>query len=210
MKKLVKIILSAMAVGMAVWGCSKEGNDTIVFLGYENYIPEIENVVPDSLLKIYKDSIGDFSRGYIPPNIEGTYVVSPKKRVLSNNLVSWPLEVIEPDLRLTFSGQHNGVAILDFSEATENHTDTVYVMGRNQDFTVYFKEIKPFEYEGYHVEITRAIIMTGSVDSLGIRNLSYANIILDILDGSDGLIEQYPIGQYFIYKDGDGLSNRQP
>ncbi len=210
MKKLVRTILPALFSVMAAWGCSKEGNDTIVFLGYENYIPDIEEVLPDSLLRIYQDSIGDFARGYIPPNIEGTFVVGPKKRVLSNNLVSWPLEVVEPDLKLTFSEQHNGVAILDFSEATETHTDTVYVMGHNQDFTVYFKETKPFDYEGYHVEITRAIMMTGTADSLGIRNLNYADIILDIYDGSDGLIEQYPVGQYFIYKDGDGFSNRMP
>lgn len=210
MKRLVKIILSVLFVGMAAIGCSKEGNETIVFLGYENYIPEIEDIVPDSLLKVYRDSIGDFTRGNIPPNIEGTFVISPKKRVLSNNLFSWPLEVVEPDLRLTFSEQHNGVAVLDFSEATDTHTDTVFIMGHNQDFTVYFNEIKPFDYEGYHVEITRAIMMTGTVDSLGIRNLNYADIILDIFDGSNGLIEQYPVGQYFIYKDGDGFSNRVP
>ena len=178
-------------------------------LGYENYIPPIEAVIPQEFLKVYIDSIGEIHRGYIPPNVEGSFVINPKQRVLSNNLISWPLDVIEPDMTISISNQHNGV-IVNFvcSEATTTPTDSVYIMGHDDSFTIYFREIKEFVDEGYTTRITRCMILTGEVYEEGIRNLRYADMIIDVYDDSNGLIVQYPTGQYFIYKDGDELSNR--
>ena len=202
-------IVFALITALGLSSCLKEGTETIVYLGYEDYIPPIEDVIPQELLKLYLDSIGEIPQGYIPPNVEGSFVISPKQRLLSNNLISWPLEVIEPDMSFSINNQHNGVIVnFDCSEATITSTDSVYIMGHDNCFTIYFKEIKEFVDEGFTTTITRGIILTGEIYQEGIRNLRYADIIIDIYDDSNGLIVQYPIGQYFIYKDGDELSAR--
>ena len=189
--------------------CIKDGNETIIYLGYENYIPTIETVIPQELLNVYSDSIGEIHRGFIPPNVEGKFIISPKQRVLSNNLLSWPYEVVEPDMTISISNQHNGVIVnFDCSEATLTSTDSVFIMGHDNCFTIYFKETKEFVDEGYTTVITRAMILTGEITAEGIKNLIYADMIIDVYDDSNGLIVQYPSGQYFIYKDGDGLSTR--
>ena len=53
------------------------------------------------------------------------------------------------------------------------------------------------------------MMIVGEICPEGIKNLKYADIIISIDDNSDGLIVQYPAGQYFVYKDGNGLSARQ-
>ncbi len=202
-------IAFGLIIVLGMNGCLKEGSETIVYLGYENYIPPIEDVIPQELLKVYSDSIGEIPRGYIPPNVEGSFVINPKHRMLSNNLISWPLEVIEPDLTFSISNQHNGVIVnLNFSEATTTPSDSVYIMGHDEYFTIYYREIKEFVDEGFTTVVTRGMILTGEIHQEGIRNLRYADIIIDVYDDSNGLIVQYPAGQYFIYKDGDELSNR--
>ena len=47
-------------------------------------------------------------------------------------------------------------------------------------------------------------IMKGKMAADGIADFRYATIIMETSDNSHGLIEQYPNGSYFIYKDGDG------
>ena len=207
MKKLA--LLFAVLTVMLLTNCVKDGEETIIYLGQENYIPPIETIIPQELLDVFYDSVGEIYRGYIPPNVEGKFVVNPKKRVLSNNLVTWPLEVVEPDMVLSLANQHNGVVVTcECAEATVTMTDSVYIMGHNSFFTLYFKEYKPFEDQGFETKITRAMMIVGEVCKEGIRNLKYADIILDVQDNSGGLIVQYPVGQYFIYEDGDGLSRR--
>ena len=206
--RLFQIVFAFFAI-FGMNSCLKEGTETIVYLGYENYIPQIEEVIPQELLKFYEDSIGEVPRGFIPPDVEGSFVINPKTRVLSNNLVSWPLEVIEPNMTISISNQHNGIIVnFDCSEATMTPTDSVYIMGHDKYFTIYFREVKEFVDEGFTTTITRAMILTGEIYQEGIRNLRYADMIIDVYDDSNGLIVQYPPGQYFIYKDGDELSNR--
>ena len=207
--RLFHIALAFISI-FGLTSCLKEGTETIVYLGYENYIPPIETVIPQELLKVYSDSIGELYHGYIPPNVEGSFVINPKKRLLSNNLISWPLEVIEPNMTISINNQHNGVIVnFDCSEATTTSTDSVYIMGHDDCFTIYFREVKEFVDEGFTTTITRGMILTGEIHQEGIRNLRYADIIIDVNDDSNGQIVQYPKGQYFIYEDGDGIAIRR-
>ena len=145
----------------------------------------------------------------MPPKIEGSFVVDPKQRV-SSNVSVWPLTVIEPNLYLKFSDQHNGVVAMDLNEATEQLTDTVFVMGHNKDFTVYFVEDKaydvPFNGQSFHVKVKRGVIMKGTMNDYGMANFSIASIIMEAEDDSGGLLGQYAPGSFFVYRDGNGLA----
>jgi len=210
MKRITKIgTLALIFFGMVFASCTKNDENTIVLIGEERYIDDILTVIPDTLKPMFDAAFGVIPQGPVPPRIEGSYVVAPKQRVTSN-VSNWPLSVVEPNVYLKFSEQHNGVVIMDLNEATEQMTDTVFVMGRNSDFTVYFVENKsydvPFNGQSFHVKVKRGVIMKGTVNNSGLANFSIASIIMEAGDDSGGLLGQYPPGSFFLYRDGNGLA----
>lgn len=210
MKSIVKLVsLAFVLLGMLLASCTKNDESTIVLIGEERYIDDILTVIPDTLKPTFDAVFGSIPTGPVPPKIEGSYVVDPKQRV-STNVDNWPLTVIEPNVYLKFSDQHNGVVALDLNEATEQLTDTVFVMGHHKDFTVYFIENKaydvPFNGQSFHVNVKRGVIMKGTVTSNGLSNFRIASIIMEANDDSQGALTQYAPGSYFLYKDGNGLA----
>ena len=210
MKSIRKIGILALAfIGMVFASCTKNDESTIVLIGEERYIDEILTVIPDTLRPVFNSYLGTIPEGPVPPRIVGSYVVDPKMRYASN-VEFWPLSVLEPNVYLRFSDQNNGTVTMDLSEATEQMTDTVFVMGHHKDFTVYFIENKaydiPFEMQSFHVKVKRGVIMTGTVGALGLSNFKIASVIMEAEDDSNGMLGQYEPGSFFIYRDGDGLA----
>ena len=210
MKRITKIgTLALIFFGMVFASCTKNDENTIVLIGEERYIDDILTVIPDTLKPMFDVVFGSIPQGPVPPKIEGSFVVDPKQRV-SSNVSVWPLTVIEPNLYLKFSDQHNGVVAMDLNEATEQLTDTVFVMGHNKDFTVYFVEDKsydvPFNEQSFHVRVKRGVIMKGTMNDYGMANFSIASIIMEAEDDSGGLLGQYAPGSFFVYRDGNGLA----
>ena len=210
MKRITKIgALALIFFGMMFASCTKNDENTIVLIGEERYIDDILTVIPDTLKPMFDVVFGSIPQGPVPPKIEGSFVVDPKQRV-SSNVSVWPLTVIEPNLYLKFSDQHNGVVAMDLNEATEQLTDTVFVMGHNKDFTVYFVEDKsydvPFNEQSFHVRVKRGVIMKGTMNDYGMANFSIASIIMEAEDDSGGLLGQYAPGSFFVYRDGNGLA----
>lgn len=203
-----------LAGGFALTSCTKNDETTVSLIGTEYYVDDILSVVPDTLQARFFADFGSLYKGPVPPKIEGSYVLSPKQRVASNLAASeWPLQVVEPDVYLRFSKQHNGIVAMDLNDATETLTDTVFVCGSGDAFMVYFIENKAYEMEvdnhTYHVTMKRGVVMKGKVATDGLSDFRYASIVMDVEDDSGGLIGQYSKGSYFIYKDGDGKAVSQ-
>lgn len=189
--------------------CTTNDESTVVLLGEELYIRELTEVIPDSLLNVFEEHFGTIPAGYIPQNIEGEYVVTPKQRVYSNiPETEWPLDIVEPDISIVLSRQHNRECIMQLREATATLTDTVYITGVDNMFAVYYTEEKTLQHSGYEHQITRNVIFKGEITDSGIENLNIASIIVDVEDSSGGDMIQYKKGDFFLYKDGDGISEK--
>ena len=206
-KSIIMGLSLLLAGGLALSSCTENEESTIVPIGTEYYIDDILSVIPDSLETRFLADFGSIPEGPVPPKIEGSYKVHTKARV-GSNVAGWPLQAVEPDMFMRFSTQHNELVTLNLNEATENFTDTVFVCGNGSNFAVYFIENKAYDIEmntvSYHVNMKRGVIMKGKMAADGIADFRYATIIMETSDNSHGLIEQYPNGSYFIYKDGDG------
>ena len=211
-KKIILGLWLLLAGGLVLTSCTKNDESTIVLIGTEYYIHDILSVIPDSLQTRFLSEFGTIPNGPVPPKIEGSYVMDPKQR-LSSNVEGWPLDATEPNVYLRFSKQHNGIVAMDLNEATETFTDTVFVCGNGRAFAVYFIENKAYDvvvnHHNYHARMKRGVVMKGEVVEGGLSNFRYATIIMETEDDSNGLIEQYPNGSYFIYKDGDGKAVSQ-
>ena len=201
-----------IAGGMVLTSCTKNDESTIVLIGTEYYIDDITSVIPDSLQTRFFAEFGSIPDGPVPPKVEGSYVMNPKQRV-SSNVDGWPLQTVEPNVYLRFTGQHNGIVAMDLNEATETMTDTVFVCGSGNAFAVYFIENKAYEIEvdsqTYHVRMKRGVVMKGQVVDAGLKDFRFATIVMESEDDSNGMIGQYPPGSFFIYKDGDGIAKNE-
>lgn len=188
------------------FACTKNDTSTLILLGTENYVEDILNRVPDTLQNTFEQKFGVIPQGYKPPKIEGDFVVAPKQRCYSN-VTNWPLGVIEPYMSLHFTNQHNRVVEIHLTEAIDMFTDTVYVTGYDNFFTVYYQEYKSIVVDGSDAMIKRGIIIKGEMCDDGMKDLYFANIIMEVTgEVSDDLVKP---GQFFIYRDGDGLARKE-
>lgn len=186
--------------------CTKNDSTTLILLGTEYYVEDILNAVPDTLREAFEQHFGEVPQGYVPPKIEGNYVIAPKQRCFSNHL-DWPLSVVEPNMWLQFTNQHNRVVEINLAEALDMFTDTVYITGYDNMFTVYYQEYKTVVLEENEATMKRGVIIKGEMCDDGMKNLYFANIIMDVIgDVSNELISP---GQFFIYRDGDGLARKE-
>lgn len=201
MRKLFDILLIVAVVAFA--GCKKTSyDDTIILLGEESYVVPLQNMIPDTLQSVFLNKFGDVPEGYIPANIEGEYKISAKEFCCSNymNLSD------NSDMYLKVTRQHNRVATVDLYECGQIKTDTAFVMGNGNLFTLYFNEDKIMVFNGNHVLVKRLVVFKGEKTDDGIKDLYFGNIILSTDNGNNPFLDPFASGYYFIYKDKDGLS----
>lgn len=172
------------------------------------YIHPIEEVIPQELLGVFDSLDVTLPEGYIPPNIQGKYVFGKKEFCLSNY---YDLSYDTVNVVFNFYDQHNGVVIADVDESGEAHTDTAFIMGKDNKFTLYMRQHRDdIVFMGFTFEITRSMVITGEVagegDNKSLKNLYYGTYINDASDSSGGMVEYYKPGRWFVFKDKDGTS----
>ena len=62
------------------------------------------------------------------------------------------------------------------------------------------------DYGFGEVKYKRGIIYSGRMKKNGIGTLAYASIIMEVEDYTNGHVDTYPVGSFFLYEDGDGLA----
>lgn len=202
MKKLT-FILCVIALLYGLTGCQKDkGNgEDIILLGKELYVVPLDNFLPDSLKSVFPFHFGEMPHGYIPPNIEGEYVIS-KKQFCHSNFIDLS-DTLDMHLRITY--QHNRVACVELHEGSIVCTDTAFVMGSGNRFTLYMIEKRNMSFYGNHL-ITRCVVIAGEKTEQGIKNLRFGSIILLAVCDENAFIGSYKPGWYFVYRDKDGLA----
>lgn len=198
--KTIQFIL--IIIIMSLTACTKSTDDTIVLLGEESYVIPLNDMIPDSLKTSFMNRFGSAPEGFIPPDIEGEYKISAKEFCFSNYLNLSDNQ----DMYLKISQQHNRVATVDFFECGKIRTDTAFVMGHDQFFTLYFNENKAVVFNGNHIIIHRLVVFKGEKTDNGIKNLYFGNIVMSTNNGVNPYLDPYNSGYYFIYKDKDGFS----
>lgn len=203
-KKTVIVLAIAVNVLLAMTQCKKESTagDSIILLGTENYVKKLTEIIPEEWQDDFSTHFGEMPQGYIPPNIEGEYAISPKQFVYSNFLdLSNDL-----DMYLKITDQHNRVATVEFYEGETIRTDTAYLMGSGQNFSLYFVEKRTLDFYGNLSTVSRVVLITGEKTQEGIKKLRFGNMILNASEPVNPFIGTFIPGWFFIYKDQDGLA----
>lgn len=198
MKKNLFIALSLLSVLFLISSCTKKVDEN-------GLTKEINNIIPDDILTTMLGMGMPINGGNKPPELIGTYFVSPF--VLDSSNV--PDEVagkLFADFVVTFYdfNPRKLTVKIDYDNGPETGTGVgSYIVGEDNQFSV-FCEIKATQLVVFKAEAT--MIFTGTLTDNGIENFWYANFMVDNHGDEDGLWLEN--GQGRIIYDSDGFSER--
>ena len=190
-----------VSLGILFGSCTKgnSNGETIVPIGEEYFDVEklFSDVKPsfDEVKRIMR--IGD--EDLIPPKLDSVYLVN-RMRLINSNYDEAPVSI--SDIEMRFNRQHNSIVNIEFSESSiTQKIDSAYVIGKNDDFTIYFVEERDYPIMNYHVRLKRGIIMCGTVTQAGLSDFRIAFIVMNWKDDSHGVLHPYDPGTYMVYEE---------
>lgn len=165
----------------------------------------IDNVVPEELQDVISDYMPLYT-GVNPPDIQGTYLMSPSETVYCQD-GTYSVGQVIIDYVLDFSNQNKNNNKIDFRQygKIESQLDYAegpgaFISGDEHFFTAYFNTLGTND----GVDNKTALVISGEKTSAGIKNLFYAFVMVE--KGSDPDHKLMDEGSFRIFKDGDGLS----
>ncbi|MBR6282797.1 MAG: C10 family peptidase [Muribaculaceae bacterium] len=165
----------------------------------------INNVIPKEL----RDKMAPYMPiydGNTPPNIEGEYFNSPLALVYDSSN-QYDVGDIFADMYLKFSNQDMLNNTLDYDEVQGSSETTgkgCFISGMGNNFTVFFNAVGVSHYSDYDITTNEALVISGTKDEQGIRDLRYAFVMVDKTDDPHPYI--VPAGVFRVFGDQDGLS----
>lgn len=208
MKKRKIYLFLILLLSVFCIGCQKgdTSGETIILLGKETYVQPFKNFVPDSLYSIF-DTLFVTHRahtheGFIPPNIEGVYVIDPKILCYSNYCDT----IHSHEAYFEITNQHNRIACINLLDGGSVITDSVFIMGNDEYFTLYYTEYKVIPNANVYPYLIRNIFIAGKKTDEGIHDVMYGTIIMGVPNIQPLYFNNFVPGNYFIYTDPDGVA----
>ena len=199
------LLLLVMAL-LAFTSCLKEGDNSSILLNDPQEIPLITEYLPEDLLQMFGE--GNVNFGDQPPVVDLEFVSNHEYVATSlEPPFAPPIGTITPVKHYHKISQQY-LQIADYysmsSEETVCHLlSPVYLTGYGNRFTAYYFE-EP-DTDGHPVH---AALFSGMLTSTGIRDFTYG---YKIVRYNDSLVPPtvYPAGSIFIFKDHDGLAEKE-
>jgi hypothetical protein len=172
---------------------------------YEEFISS--GVIPEEIYEEFKELMPIYS-GKTPPDISGEYIVTPMVLIGSSldeddNAIGKVGKFAA--LNISFVRNLDGTLKCIESQDDSFHSGDdveVQVVGDGDYFTAYY--VSSGESSGIYNK--HSVLISGILDSEGIRDFHYAFIMLE--KGDDPIPELVPVNTYRVFKDNDGLAKR--
>lgn len=205
-KELLKVFLSTL-VGFMVMGCSKDEvkNDPDPLVR-EGSLEELKKIYTDAFVEAMIALDFNTNLGSTPPNIEGSFLISPA--VLSESTVDADSALLGsplPNYKLIFSNQDNNNLLIDYKGYQDEEVDDgggSFVTGNNGAFAVYAKTITQIQSSTAQT----AIAISGVLAPDGIKNIQFFGAMLNDNGDPQNIFIGNNTGRVLI--DDDGLSVR--
>ena len=209
MKKIQTLISAVALFSFSLFSsCLDDGKETIVLEDEEVAATGIYRAVPKATVEKLQNHMPIYE-GDNPPSIEGCYLIDPMVVVYcedqGNGGYDPGEEVIETKIR--FSNQNNGKGTIDYEGESVSSREVgkgAFISGDGNNFTAYFDTDGEHDGNSGIIKTTRALIISGTKTSSGIKDLKYAfTMVKKVGDVDDELMEE---GVYRVFKDKDGLA----
>lgn len=208
-----KWVALAVLVLVALSSCLKEGDDTSILLNDPQDIPLITEYLPEDLLEMFGEKNIYF--GDQPPVVDMEFVSNHEYVAIVMDGPNHP-QVGGVSANLHYHKLYNHyLQIADYYSMTSDELafeeypckiiSPVYITGSGNDFSVYYYE----ESQTFGLPVY-AVVMSGTVTSGGIKNYRYGYKIMQYNDTINfDPLAHYPLNSIFIFKDHDGLAEKE-
>ena len=181
------------------------------YMQYVHVIRETDTVFIERTIKEYVEKkIIIIVEGEYPPDIQGTYLMSPDILVYSTYGYDPGDKFADKYIRF-FNQKRSRISYESLQKGSNSVSYgqgggvvDVYVTGFGEYFTVYLRTESINSYSDSDVYSVTVDILTGRMTERGIEDLQTCFLMLD--KGSDPFGHIVPIGTYRKFYDGDGLS----
>lgn len=197
-----KIVYGILVVCL-LWACSKDETSPDPQNLPQGSLEELRSFYTDEFVDAMVAIDFNINTGNTPPNIEGSFLISPvllsESTVEGDTLVGNTL----PDYLLTFSNQDNESLTIDFEGfqgAQEDDGSGSFVTGSNGAFAVYAKTTT----QALSSTAETAIAISGVLTSEGIENIQLFGAMLDDNGDPQDIFIANNTGRLLI--DSDGLA----
>ena len=200
---LIAVVLLVM---MVFTSCLKEGDHSSILLNDPQEVPLITDYLPQDLLEMFGE--GNVNFGDQPPVIDMEFVSNHEYVATSlQPPFAPPVGTITP-IKHYHKISQQYMQIADYysmsSEETSCHyLSPIYLTGYGNRFTAYY-----FEEPDTDAKPVHAVLFSGQVTSAGIRDFMYG---YKIVRYNDSIVPPtvYPVNSIFIFKDHDGLAEKE-
>lgn len=184
---------------------------SFVGVGVEEVIERISTVVPDEIRARMEQHIPIYD-GVNPPNIEGTYVLSPMQIIYDttgnyesgyDGFAPTYVRFYNQDERrnsLDFLGKQ----VWDGNIIGESESPNSFISGEGDNFTVFFNTTGTSYLDDYNVDTKTALVISGTKTSSGVYNIYYAFVMVEKSDDPSHHIMD--VGEFRVFVDGDSLA----
>ena len=200
MKKMIYLFW-VFAIALFMNSC--DSGDLSSLVNEEGLTQEIVNLVPDTILNEMESMGMPIYGGENPPNIENSYIASPFVLKASNR-ESDQIGHTYSDYYVKFYNQDNSKLSISMNYLNGPETGTgmgSYIVGDDNKFSV-FVEVNAEADDGSKAKMVHVI--SGEWASDGIKNLYFANFMLDNYGNTTGYWIENGDGR--VIYDSDGFS----
>jgi len=198
----MKKLLLLFAVITLIYGCDEDDQSNPL----DGSLQSVGVFLTQDVLNSFQGLDFEIYTGKTPPNIEGTFELSPFE-VFSSDVPTDEVGLTIADYYPTFSNQNNMELTLDYMGEGGPQTDIgidAYIIGSGQQFTAMIKMVS--EIAGLPVDT--GVAFSGTMGNDGINDIKVAFFMIDDKgDPFDVYVVENGQGRVFI--DGDGFSPRQ-
>lgn len=202
----IKSLYLLLTVMSFLASCSKDSENV------ETDVPQLDKLIPSQ----YLDEIGkhmSVSEENNPPIVMGTYYMETTMLIYSNleddvDYVNNEDELWNP-MKIIITGQNKGIISYSTEEMVDDETiatsvaDKAYIYGDGNNFTICaVMELTSHNSDNTVSSARYAFLISGTKESLGIRNMKFGFVMLEKSDGSDFI----DVGGIRVFKELDGLA----
>ena len=195
----------------ALFDCSSDDDTNTII--QEGTLADLKNWANPEIIEAIENQGFNIHEGTNPPNIEGSYQISPRVLEATNVPNDFSIGTTFFRINLMFSEQNNNSLTVNFvgeelnqsgdvhnTQSVENFLENSYITGSGNSFTVFFKVT---EVNGNDNEARILYAFSGNITEDGISNIQNALFMLNNF-GQDEIYIANNTGR--IFRDSDGLA----
>jgi hypothetical protein len=189
-------ILLILCIAFGFISCSSEDDEP------QGGLSKINSVVPEEALRIVRGLGMDTYTGDTPPDITGTYLMSPNVLLRSNIVNDAPSNSPFANYTINFTNFNASNSSISFTGTASGERDTsnsAVIAGSGNDFSVYGQSTTVIGTNS----VVLGVIYSGTLENGKIKNLKRAIIVIDDSKGGPDLLKNENAR---VFHDGDRSS----